>query len=194
MNVTTTGIILTGGRSTRMGEDKAGVKLGNKTLLAHVIDQLGPQVDRLVINSNGDLAGYAQYHLPVIADSLTGQQGPLAGVHAALTKYPTEYLVTVAVDIPHLPADLVARLRACLGTARCAFASNGNHHALALLWAPGSLTLLEEYLATGERSIKKFLADHGAMVLFDRVGDAGLFYNINTREDLARAESALTIS
>ncbi len=54
-----------------------------------------------------------------------------------------------------------------------------------------ALTLLEEYLASGERSIKQFLADHGAMVLFDQDGDDGLFWNINTPQDLAAAEARM---
>jgi molybdopterin-guanine dinucleotide biosynthesis protein A len=185
----TIGLILAGGRSTRMGgRDKAFVTLSGRPLIAHTVDRLRPQVDALVINSNGDPARFAEYRLPVIADTLTGYQGPLAGIHAGLARHPEAFLVTVAVDIPLLPADLVARLRAGLGTARCAYASNGRQHALALLWAPGALTLLEEYLACGERSIKNFLAEHGAAVLFDRPGDERLFHNLNTPEDLARAE------
>lgn len=187
----TTGLILAGGRSTRMGEDKTWAMLNGKPLIEHIIHRLGPQVGRLVINSNGDPARFSKYKLPVIADTLTGSQGPLAGIHAGLAHDPDVFLVTVAVDIPLLPPDLVIRLQAGLGTARCAYPSNGRQHALALLWAPGALTLLEEYLASGERSIKQFLADHGAKVLFDRTGDEGLFHNINTPQDLIAAEAGL---
>lgn len=187
----TQGLILAGGRSTRMGEDKTWVTLYGQPLIAHVIHRLQPQVDRLAINSNDDPARFARYSLPVIADTLTGSQGPLAGIHAGLAHDPDVFLLTVAVDIPLLPPDLVTRLHAGLGTARCAYPSNGRQHALALLWAPGALTLLEEYLASGERSIKQFLADHGAMVLFDQDGDDGLFRNINTPQDLAAAEARL---
>lgn len=187
----THGLILAGGRSTRMGTDKAWVPLNGNPLIEHVIRRLQPQVDRLAINGNGGPERFAPYGLPVITDTLTGSQGPLAGIHAGLAHDPDVYLVTVAVDIPLLPSDLVARLHAGLGTARCAYPSNGRQHALALLWAPGALTLLEEYLASGERSIKQFLADHGAMVLFDRAGDQGLFQNINTPQDLAAAEARL---
>lgn len=186
------GLILAGGRATRMGgRDKALLPLAGRPLIEHAVRGLQPQVQALVINSNGDPGRFAAYKLPVIADILTGYQGPLAGIHAGLAHDPDAYVVSVAVDIPRLPADLVARLRAGLGTARCAYASNGRQHALALLWAPGALTLLEEYLAGGERSIRKFLAEHGAMVLFDRPGDAGLFHNINTPQDLAAAEAGL---
>jgi len=170
------------------GNDKAFVTLAGKPLIAHVVSQLKPQVDTIVINSNSDPARFNDYPFPVIADFLTGHLGPLAGIHAGLSRLPDVYVVSVAVDIPWLPGDLVARLRAGLGTARCAYATNGKHHALALLWAPGTVTLLEEYLASGERSIKKFLAEHGAPVLFDQPGDAGLFHNINTPQDLAEAE------
>jgi molybdopterin-guanine dinucleotide biosynthesis protein A len=187
------GLILAGGRSTRMGgRDKAFVTLAGRPLIAHAVSRLKPQVDTLLINSNADPARFAPYNLPVVPDILTGYHGPLAGIHAGLTHAPDVFLATTAVDIPFLPDDLVARLRAGIQTARCAYASNGHQHALALLWAPGALTLVEEYLASGERSIKRFLAEHGARVLFDRPGHAGLFHNINTPEDLARAEIELS--
>jgi len=188
----TTGLILAGGRSTRMGgHDKAFVTLAGMPLIAYAVRRLRPQTDAIVINSNSDPALFSEYGVPVIGDRLTGYQGPLAGIHAGLVHTPEANVVSVAVDIPLLPGDLVARLGAGLGNARCAYATNGRQHALAILWMPGSLTLLEEYLATGERSIKRFLADHGAPVLFDQTGDAGLFHNINTPQDLAEAEAEL---
>lgn len=185
----TVGLILAGGRSRRMqGQDKTLLAVQGETLLAHVIRRLRPQVNTLALNSNAAPDTFAAYGLPVIPDRLAGFLGPLAGIHAGLAHYPEDHLVTVAVDLPFLPPDLVTRLRAGLDTKTCAFASDGERHALALLWRPGMAASVEDYLQRGGRSLKDFLAAHGQPVRFDRPRDRGLFCNLNTPEDLARAE------
>jgi len=185
----TVGLILAGGRSRRMqGRDKALLTVQGETLLAHVIRRLHPQVDALVLNSNAAPDTFAAYGLPVIPDRLPGFLGPLAGIHAGLAQYPQEHLVTVAVDLPFLPPDLVTRLRAGLGKKSCAYASDGKRHALALLWRPGMAANVEDYLQRGGRSLNDFLGTHGQPVHFDQPQDRGLFCNLNTPEDLARAE------
>lgn len=185
----TIGLILAGGQSRRMqGRDKALLHLRGKTLLAQAIGRLLPQVHALALNSNAAPDNFNDYGLNVIPDRLPGFLGPLAGIHAGLTHYPQDHVVAVAVDLPFLPPDLVMRLHTGLGTKACAYASDGERHALALLWRPGMATSVEEYLKGGGRSLKEFLAEHGQAVHFDQPRDRGLFYNINTPEDLARAE------
>jgi len=170
------------------GSDKALVTISGNTLLKRSINSLRPQVNSLLVNSNQASPEIANHGLPVVADILKGYLGPLAGIHAGLKHAPESYVCTIAVDLAVVPSDVVERLRSGMGNARCAYATDGHHHALAILWAPGTVTLLEEYLASGERSIKKFLANHGAPVHFDRPGDAGLFHNINSPTDLQAAE------
>jgi molybdopterin-guanine dinucleotide biosynthesis protein A len=183
------GLILAGGRSRRMqGRDKTLLAVQGETLLAHAIRRLRPQVNALTLNSNAAPDTFAAYGLPVIPDRLAGFLGPLAGIHAGLMQYPEDYLVTVAVDLPFLPADLVTRLRSGLETKSCAYASSADRHALALLWRPGTAAIVENYLQRGGRNLKDFLAAHGQPVRFDRPQDRGLFCNLNTPEDLARAE------
>jgi len=185
----TVGLILAGGRSRRMqGQDKTLLAVQGQTLLAHVIHRLHPQVDVLALNSNAAPDNFAAYGLPVIPDRLPGYLGPLAGIHAGLVQYPEDYLVTIAVDLPFLPPDMVTRLHAGLEEKPCAYASDGERHALALLWRPGSAAMVEDYLQRGGRSLKDFLAAHGQPVRFDQPQDRGLFCNLNTPEDLARAE------
>jgi len=185
----TVGLILAGGQSRRMlGQDKTLMALQGKPLLAHVIGCLHPQVDVLALNSNADPASLAAFNLPLIPDRLPGFPGPLAGIHAGLVQYPDDCLVTVAVDLPFLPPDLVTRLRAGLGAKSCAYASDGERHALALLWRPGMAASVADYLQRGGRNLKDYLAAHGQAVPFDRPQDRGLFLNVNTPEDLARAE------
>ena len=80
-----TGVLLAGGRSSRMGgREKALLDIGGKPMLLHVLARLRPQVGRIVINANGDPARFSGHCLPVIADSIEGYAGPLAGLHAGI--------------------------------------------------------------------------------------------------------------
>lgn len=185
----TIGLILAGGRSRRMqNQDKALQLLQGKSLLAHAITSLRPQVDGLMLNSNAPKEVFAPYGLDVLPDHLPGFLGPLAGIHAGLVKMPHNFVATVAVDLPFLPLDLVAQLRAGLGEKPCAYASHGGQHVLALLWRPGMAVSVEEYLECGGRSLKEFLSEYGRPVHFDKPQHRGLFCNINTPQDLAHAE------
>ena len=137
------GLLLAGGQSRRMGGgDKALRLLGGIALLDRVIERLRPQVDALVLNANGDHARFARFALPVVADSIPGFAGPLAGVLAGLDwaishRPDCPYVVSVATDAPFLPADFVARLAHGLDEARadlaCA-ASGGRSHPVFGLW------------------------------------------------------------
>ena len=96
------GVILAGGLSTRMGGgDKPFLPLAGRPVLAHVIERLRPQADRLVINANGDPARFAAFGLPVIPDTVPGHPGPLGGILAGL--------VTTLFVVPYLFALLRKR-------------------------------------------------------------------------------------
>jgi molybdopterin-guanine dinucleotide biosynthesis protein A/very-short-patch-repair endonuclease len=101
------GLILAGGKSTRMGQNKAFVQLGDKTLLKHVYQRLQPQCERVLVSTNSDDPRFAGFQ--TISDSITGQLGPLAGILAGLKaiKNTQEWLVTTPVDCPFLPMNLV---------------------------------------------------------------------------------------
>jgi molybdopterin-guanine dinucleotide biosynthesis protein A/very-short-patch-repair endonuclease len=103
------GLILAGGRSSRMGQDKAFVQLGDTTLLEHVYQRLSPQCEHILISTNSDDPRFSGFQ--TISDSVTGQLGPLAGILAGLKaiKNTHEWLVTTPVDCPFLPYDLVDR-------------------------------------------------------------------------------------
>lgn len=186
----TVGLILAGGRSRRLdGRDKSFLELDGQTLLARVIARLAPQVDMLAINSNAPIAAFAAYGRTVIADLKPGYLGPLAGIHAGLTTWPDRRLVTVAVDLPFVPTDLVKRLER--GTGTCRYAASGARHALALLWEPGQAAAVERFLDGGGRSLHDWLSAHGSAVHFDAGADTDLFLNINTAEDLRQAAQRL---
>lgn len=107
-------VILAGGQANRMGGgDKGRLMLGDQSLIQRVIERITPQVDAVVLNANGDLSRFDDLDLPVVADSIEGFPGPLAGVLAGMdwaAEQGHEWLISVAADTPSFPRDLAARL------------------------------------------------------------------------------------
>lgn len=189
------GVILSGGRATRMGGgDKALLPLGGGTILGQVIGRLSPQVAGLALNANGDPGRFSDFGLPVLPDSVPGFAGPLAGVLAGLdwaAGRGAETVVTVAGDTPFFPCDLVPRLQ---------LAAEGMDHPLALaatpdgrhptfgLWPVGLRDALRSALEAGVRKVVQWTDAHGGQVaLFDAAGDP--FFNVNTPKDHAAAQA-----
>lgn len=195
------GLLLAGGLSRRMGGgDKAMRLVGGRPILDHVVERLAPQVAQLVINANGDPARFARWRLPVVADSVPGFAGPLAGVLAGLdwtaaNRPDCEAIVSVATDAPFLPRDLVVRLvegAQSAGAALACAASGGRAHPVFGLW-PVRLRgdLRQALLEEGIRKVDVWTARHPlATVEFaDRPLDP--FFNANRPEDLDAAAALL---
>ena len=192
------GVVLAGGQSRRMGGgDKGLLPLAGKAMLAHVIERLGPQVSAIVLNANGDPARFAAFDLPVIADTVTGFVGPLAGVLAgmrwSLAQAPQRrFIVTVPGDAPLIPRDLVTRLLAAVdgGSGKIALArSNGDLHPVIGLWPVALAADLEAALAGGVRKVLDWTGRHGTVpVDFAPTRRAGVeidpFFNANTPAEL----------
>ena len=159
--MTIAGLILAGGRGTRLGEvDKALVPLGGRPLIAHARQRLERQVDSLYISANGDPARFGGT-LPVLADSLADHPGPLAGILAGLERAADDghaALVSVACDTPFFPLDLVARLRA-EGDGMVAVAeSRGRRHPVFALWPVALAADMRAVLRSGQRGVGAFIA------------------------------------
>lgn len=198
------GILLAGGRSSRMGGgDKCLRMLAGRPILARIVERLAPQVSGMVINANGDPSRFAPFALPVVADSIAGFAGPLAGVHAGLEwvrayRPGIRYAVTVATDTPFFPADLVARFLAAIPSAPAlmvARSAEGVHPVIGL-WPVALASELEAALEAGARKAGAFTEAHGAVeVAFPPVEIGGRkvdpFFNINRPGDLAEADSLL---
>jgi molybdopterin-guanine dinucleotide biosynthesis protein A len=106
-----TGLILCGGRGTRMGGvDKGLQNHQGQPLAMHALLRLQLQVGHVMINANRNLAAYESMGVPVWPDALPDYPGPLAGLLAGLEHCETPYLVTVPCDTPNFPFDLVPRL------------------------------------------------------------------------------------
>lgn len=192
------GVILAGGRATRMGGgDKGLLPLAGGRLLDHVIAGLAPQCAPLAINANGDPARLAGFGLPVLPDPLPDHPGPLAGVLAALdwaAGLGAGAVITVAADTPFFPPDLAARLAAAAGPEGLAIAAspdaNGKlwTHPTFGLWPTALRDDLRGALEGGMRKVMAWVDGHraGQAVWPSRPFDP--FFNINTPEDLAEAE------
>lgn len=199
------GLILAGGRSSRMGGgDKVLRPLGGRPLLAHAIERLAPQVGALALNANGDPDRFAAFGLTVVADTIAGHAGPLAGILAgmewAIGRPGTTHIVSAAGDTPFFPGDLVARFLAANGGEMSRIviaASSGRRHPVFALWPVALRQALADHMAAaGNLSVSGFAERHGCTVCdftASRPGAASIdpFFNINTPADLAAAEAAL---
>jgi molybdopterin-guanine dinucleotide biosynthesis protein A len=190
------GVILAGGRSTRLGGgDKALLPLAGRPLVAHVIERFAPQVDALVLNANGEPARFAAFGLEVVPDSMPGFPGPLAGILAGLAAARAAgrpAIVTATADAPFLPRDLVQRLAAAGGPAVAR--SEGRLHPVFGVFPTGLADGLAHFLMSQP---SRRVADWVGLNRFATVDFAvpasgpDPFFNVNTPDDLAAARAAL---
>ncbi|HEX2603034.1 MAG TPA: molybdenum cofactor guanylyltransferase MobA [Oxalicibacterium sp.] len=192
-----TGLILAGGRGTRMGTvDKGLQQFRGAPMAMHVMMRLSPQVDRIMINANQNLGPYEGFGVPVWPDQMPDFAGPLAGLQTGMVHCETEYLVTAPCDSPFLPTDLVQRLADALEAddADVAIAVTGEGearqpHPVFCLTKASLLPHLTHYLQEGGRKFEKWYASLKSVeVHFD---DEDAFRNINTLDDLRKYETSV---
>jgi molybdopterin-guanine dinucleotide biosynthesis protein A len=170
--------------------------LGGKPMLAHVIERARPQVDALILNANGDAQRFNDFGLPVIADSIAGFAGPLAGVLAGLDwaaeHVPdAELVASFATDAPFFPRDLVQRLVVALeegGFDLACAQSNGQAHPVFGLWPVPMREALRQALTEGTRAVHRFTARYKLVEVEFLAEPVDPFFNTNRPEDLAEAE------
>ena len=190
-----TGLVLAGGRGSRMGGVDKGLQNHRGMPLAlHALLRLQPQVGAVMINANRNLAAYESMGAPVWPDAQADYPGPLAGMLAGLERCETPYLVTVPCDSPNFPFDLVERLAHALDAEAADIAMAATREGTAVLAQPvfcllkaALLESLVKFLHDGQRKIDRWTALHRvATVVFD---DAAAFDNANTIEELQRLQS-----
>ena len=192
------GVILAGGLSRRMGGgDKCLRPLAGRPLLAHIIDRVQPQVAHLVLNANGAPERFRAFGLPVVADSVGGFAGPLAGILAGLdwaaANVPECRMVaSFAADAPFVPRDLVNRLRAAVEREKtdlaCA-ASGGQAHPVFGLWRVDLREALRDALVGEQIHKVDRWTERYKLVRVDFPAEPlDPFFNANRPEDLAVAE------
>lgn len=194
------GVILAGGQSRRMGGgDKGLLNLGGIRLLDRVIARLEPQVCDIALNANGPSARF-DTSLPVLPDSIDGFAGPLAGVLAGLDWAAGEghsHIVTAAADTPFFPCDLVPQLMLAAEAAPIALAATPDpergmaRHPTFGLWPVALRDDLRAALQDGVRKVVQWTDRHGTAMATFSAEPFDPFFNVNTPEDMARAQELL---
>ena len=191
-----TGLILAGGRGSRMGGADKGLQnhLG-LPLAMHAMLKLAPQVGSVMINANRNLGAYESFGVPVWPDPQADYAGPLSGFLAGLEHCETPYLVTVPCDTPNFPTDLVARLAQALHAEAADIAMAATQDAQGVQVQPvfclmkaSLLESLVRFTQSGQRKIDRWTAGHRCCtVVFD---DASAFFNANTPDELRQLQHA----
>jgi molybdopterin-guanine dinucleotide biosynthesis protein A len=185
-----TGLVLAGGRGTRMGGVDKGLQMHLGVPLAqYALERLRPQVGALMLNANRNLDAYKSMGAPVWPDEMPEYPGPLAGMLAGLTHCSTPYLATVPCDTPNFPPDVVARLAEALeidgemATAYTQEAEGLRAQPVFCLMKASLRDSLNAFIRSGERKTGLFAAQHhSTRVVFH---DPAAFANANTLDELA---------
>jgi len=192
------GVLLAGGLSRRFGGgDKCLNRVAGKTLVERACARAKPQVDALFLNAAGDAARFPDLGIDVAPDVVGGALGPLAGVLTAMAWARTHvrgarWVATFAIDAPFLPADLVARLREAAerdGADIAMATSDARPHPVFALWSMALIDDLRSALAEeGVRKVREWAERHRVAYVDFPVAPFDPFFNVNTPEDLARAQ------
>ena len=186
-----TGVILAGGRGSRMGGVDKGLQLlRSKPMVQWVAERFAPQVNEVLVNANQNIDKYQMLGYKVIPDEIGGFAGPLAGLHRGLSEASHRLVATSPCDSPFLPLDLIARLRTAMEKAGAdlTVAKTGDQpHPVFCLCRKSVLPSLTDFLAGGGRKIDAWYATLKIVeVLFDDQPDA--FSNVNTPAELEAFE------
>jgi molybdenum cofactor guanylyltransferase len=193
------GVILAGGLARRMGGgDKCLIELAGRPLLSWIIERVSPQVSRLILNANGEPERFARFGVPVVADTVPGFAGPLAGILAALewTKANAsgaDWVASFAGDAPFVPSDIVARFLDAQRTNDAELvgaASGGQTNPVCGLWRVDLADDLRRALVDEDlHKIDVWTARYRLAIVEFGTKPIDPFFNINRPEDLAKAEA-----
>jgi molybdopterin-guanine dinucleotide biosynthesis protein A len=190
---TITGLVLAGGRGSRMGGvDKGLQPFQGEPLVAHALRRLRPQVAALAISANRHLDRYAAYDVPVWPDPLPDFPGPLAGMLSGLQHAHTPWLLAVPCDAPRFPLDLAVRLQRAAQeqNAEIALPVTDRAQPAFCLLATTLRDSLASFLRSGQGKVQLWMDQHRCVqVPFDLSGDDPLaFANLNTLDELRQLE------
>jgi len=190
----TEAIVLTGGRGARMGGlDKGLVELCGKPLVQWVTDSIAPQVDGVILSANRNLDEYKKLGFPVVVDEFEDFQGPLAGIHAALNKVHSEFVLVVPTDSPGLPSDLCYRLGSALVRSNAEIAvveAGGRIQPVLLMFRSALKPEIEQWLRRGSRKVMDWIKSRRYLTVPFSENEL-LMVNINDRGNLSDASEKL---
>jgi molybdenum cofactor guanylyltransferase len=186
-NTDITVVILAGGKGRRMGgKDKGLVNYQSQPLIAHVLEAISKQAAKIVINANRNRDAYAVYGYPVVEDSLSDFQGPLAGFLACMASVSSDYILTMPCDGPLIAPDYLQRMLQAMQSTSCdiAIATDGERMQPVYALIPVELKdSLQKYLSAGDRKIDLWYKQH-QIELVDFSDQKIMFTNINSPADL----------
>ncbi|MGD8933172.1 MAG: molybdenum cofactor guanylyltransferase MobA [Gammaproteobacteria bacterium] len=176
-------IILAGGKGRRMGgADKGLVQFKGRLLIAHVIENIAPQVDDIVISANRNLDQYKKLGYAVYADQSDDFDGPLAGIASTLPHCQHDWVLIIPCDMPSLPANLVASMVKAAASARLVVINAGGKHQLVFLLHRDLLGSIMHYLDSNEHSVMQWVDSVDHQKLDMAINNS--FLNINKPEQL----------
>ncbi|MES3006352.1 MAG: molybdenum cofactor guanylyltransferase MobA [Pseudomonadota bacterium] len=194
---TVAGVILAGGKSSRMNyTDKPLIKVGGKLIIEHILRVARTQVDPLIINTNRNIDHYTCFNLPILKDCKGEFAGPMAGILTAINWVKVHHPDAQAVacfpgDVPWFPDDIVERMSLAMHNQDVEVVwlrTNGQVQPLFSLWSVGLAGALDDALNRGMYSPLQFILSRKNTVVEYINEWPGAFMNINTPEDLAQAE------
>jgi molybdenum cofactor guanylyltransferase len=188
------GLVLAGGRSTRMGEDKAALRYGDSTQLERAMALVTPLVTRAYVSVRREQKAEAvRARFAQIEDALE-EVGPIAGILAAQAQHPQGAWLVLACDLPFLDAGTLTHLIAARDAEGIATAYRSSHDGLpeplCTIYEPGSRALLASYLEGGRNCPRKFLAQSDTLLLAEPNPRA--LDNINTPTEYSAVMSQVS--
>ncbi len=184
------GIILAGGKSSRMGEDKGLKKFNDIALIEYSIKKIKPQVNNISINTNQNHEQYQQFSYPLITDINPNRLGPLSGIYSSLITINTNWAFFSACDTPYLPDDIVARLYQQAqqqNTLIAVVETNNKLQPLVLLLHKKLSDSINTFLSNGARKTQEWIMQQNPAMI-DCSNESNAFININTQEDFLAFE------
>ena len=190
------GIILAGGKSSRFGEDKSNIKLGNKTLLDHTVDRIEKEFSEVLIVSNNKKHNYKNQKIYTVKDCIEGQLGPLVGILTAMkwvkeNKKNYKWIASFPCDTPFFDNKLISKLK--LKTKETSkklifLNSDKKRHNIFGLWSMDLIETLEKDIKNSFRKVETWADKVGYESININTEKFDRFLNINTKEDLEKAK------
>ena len=190
------GIILAGGKSSRFGEDKSTVKLGNKTLLDHTVNKIEDEFNEILVISNNKELNFKNKKIQVIEDCIEGQLGPLVGILTAMkwvkeNKKDYRWVASFPCDTPFFDMKFISELKIKIKetSKKLIFLnSDKKRHNIFGLWSVDLIETLEEDIKNGLRKVEIWADKIGYENININTKEFDMFLNINTKEDLKKAK------
>jgi len=194
------GVILAGGKSRRFGEDKSKIKLGNKTLLEHVIDKVKKEFSELLIISNNQNYRFTSKRIFLVQDFIKGQLGPLIGVLSAmkwveLNKKNYKWIATFPCDTPFFDIKIIEylKIKSFETKKKLVFLKSAEkRHNIFGLWSLDLKEILENDILNNIRKVEIWADKIGSDIINIEKGKFDSFLNINTKDDLEIAKKKLS--